>query len=174
MLGNRIETRISSRFRRILPSLILILHFAVCLKAFAPTNIFCPSLTSSGYCIPLEAFLPIDKRTQRSCVAFLQSKRIAPSPSSTLILEMASNNENNVGNRSQTQRQKDPRRREATTNAAPMYITIGKNLHLLFKIFQKDLLCDDRKSSRMIKSPHCEMRFRCSERSDELDLGCCK
>eukprot|EP00536_Pseudo-nitzschia_multiseries_P019332 jgi/Psemu1/60151/gm1.60151_g len=44
--------------------------------------------------------------------------------------------------------QKDRKRGEPTTSSAPI--------------------------SRMVKSPHCEMRFRGSERNRELDLGCCK
>lgn len=133
MLGKRIETR-TSRFRSILWSLILLLHLTVCLRAFAPTNTFSSSLAFRGY-TPLEAYLPLRKRTRGPCIPFLQAKRIDPSPSSALFLDMASNNGNDEGNRShkQCQKDKDPRRREATTNAAPMYITIGKHLHLLLQ-----------------------------------------
>mmetsp|Transcript_3690 Transcript_3690/g.8809 ORF Transcript_3690/g.8809 Transcript_3690/m.8809 type:complete len:543 (+) Transcript_3690:91-1719(+) len=125
MLGDSIDARSTSRFRIKLWNLILLILLAVALNVFSPASAFSSAPTFNQHS-PFEAFVPLRKGTIGPCVAFSRSRRIAPS-SSTLHLEMSSNDGDDRGNRSRGQRQKDkdPRRREATTNAAPMYITIG-------------------------------------------------
>ena len=127
MLGDSIDTRRTSRFRIKLWNLILLILLAVALNVFSPATALSSSLVFNQRSA-IEAFVSLHKGTIGPCVAFSRSKRIAPS-SSTLHLEMSSNDGDDMGNRSrgQQQKDKDPRRREATTNAAPMYITIGKN-----------------------------------------------
>jgi hypothetical protein len=100
----------------------------------------------------VEAFVPfgrsakrIHRRTRCSFSKSTRSGRVASSFCSFFIPNMATRNDDDNGSRftsnnqgrsqrnrepQQDERHKDTRRREATTGAAPMYITIGETIVL--------------------------------------------
>jgi hypothetical protein len=126
----------------------ILLVFAVALKVFAATIPFSSSSLTFLRCHSVEAFVPFDLSTTR--IHRLPTRDPCDSSyDSIFIPNMTSRHDDDKGGRStadnqgwsqgsrqqrqpqQQQQPKDPRRQqEATTNAAPMYITIGKILIL--------------------------------------------
>jgi hypothetical protein len=131
MFGDKNEppSKLLSNLERIL------LVLAVALKVFATTIALSSSQTFHQY-HSVEAFVPFGLLTKR-----IHSRAGGPCASSSysiFIPNMTSRHDDYEGGRSTADNQgrsqgngqprhKDPpRRQEATTNAAPMYITIGK------------------------------------------------
>ena len=141
MLGDKIKPR-RSRLRSKLSNLRLFL--AVSFEILVAKTALLTLLTFDRHC-PVEAFVPLHRRIRGFCVASPRSRRITSSSCSILIPIMAFSHDGDKGNEptnsnhrqlqgnnrsQQPKKGRDPRHREATTNAAPVYITIGKSFAL--------------------------------------------
>ena len=128
LIGDKLEPR-RSGLRSTLPKLTFLLAVVTVFQALATKTAFFESKHSS-----VEAFAPLHTRTRGFCpVVVRRTRRISPSCGSILISKMTSDRNDGANKKSTDARQRPshrekdpPRRREATTNAAPMYITIGK------------------------------------------------
>lgn len=125
LFGDKIEPR-RSGLRSTLPKLTFLLAVVTVFQALITKTQFFEQKYSS-----VEAFVPLYTRTRDFCPVVPRTRRIPPSCGSILISKMTFDRNDGANKKSSDtkqrppQKEKDPRRREATTNAAPMYITIG-------------------------------------------------
>jgi len=146
MFGDKNENRSLILRSKLLTPKFILLVLVIAFEVLAAKITRLSSLTFHHY-RPVEAFVPSGLSTKQilrqtigtgSCDVFPRPRRYASPSCSIFIPNMTSKPDNykgnhftadnqgrSEGNRQQQQSQKDPRRREATTDAAPMYITIG-------------------------------------------------
>jgi len=166
------ERRISC-IRRTLTNPEYILILAIVVLGVLGSNISPSSSLVLDQHSRIEGFIANNRSTKRIhrrprgyCFSIPLSTRLASS-SSVFISSMSysynddqSNRSNDYGKSHSGKRQeqgkrKDPQRREANANAAPLYITIGKISCPFCFVYLNFCVCGDRRSSRMIEFPYC-------------------